>query len=222
MEDYDGKFYDFDGEEVDALEFLAENGCNYYRLRIWNEPTQSFDAGDYCDLSHTVEMAKRIKEADINYLLDFHYSDWWADPENQRVPESWKGMSDEEIVQALYNYTAEVLTTLAEEDAYPDMVQIGNEIGNGMLWDYGSTENPKMLAALINSGIKAVRDTMPEGQKTQIMIHTQTGGAVGTTEEFLNMLTDNGVTDYDIVGLSYYPYWHGTFADLKDNINNIY
>lgn len=222
VEDYGGKFYGFDGSEVDVIKFLAENGCNYYRLRIWNNPTASFDAGDYCNLEHTIEMAKRIKEAGISYLLDFHYSDWWADPENQTVPAAWQGMSEEELATAVYDYTAEVLTALAEENAYPDMVQIGNEIGNGMLWDYGSMEHPEALAKFLNSGIKAVRDTTPAGQETLIMIHVQTGGSVGATQNFFETIEANGVTDYDLVGLSYYPYWQGTFADMKANIDNIY
>lgn len=222
VEDYGGKFYGFDGSEVDVIKFLAENGCNYYRLRIWNNPTASFDAGDYCNLEHTIEMAKRIKEAGISYLLDFHYSDWWADPENQTVPAAWQGMSGEELATAVYDYTAEVLTALAEENAYPDMVQIGNEIGNGMLWDYGSMEHPETLAKFLNSGIKAVRDTTPAGQETLIMIHVQTGGSVGATQTFFETIEANGVTDYDLVGLSYYPYWQGTFADMKANIDNIY
>lgn len=222
VEDYGGKFYDFDGKEVDVIEFLTENGCNYYRLRIWNNPTMSFEAGDYCNLEHTVEMAKRIKESGAEYLLDFHYSDWWADPKNQTIPAAWQGMSEEELANAVYDYTKEVLNTLAEEDAYPDMVQIGNEIGNGMLWEYGSTDNPEALASFLNSGIKAVRETTPEGQETQIMIHVETGGAVQTTEDFFTLIEEHGVTDYDIVGLSYYPYWQGTFAEMKENVNNIY
>lgn len=222
VEDYGGKFYGFDGNEVDVIDFLAENGCNYYRLRIWNHPTASFDAGDYCNLEHTVKMAKRIKEAGVRYLLDFHYSDWWADPENQTVPADWQGMTKEEMITAVYDYTAEVLTALAEQDAYPDMVQIGNEIGNGMLWEYGSMEHPETLAEFLNSGIRAVRDTTPEGHEVQIMIHVQTGGSVGATQTFFETIEANGVTDYDLVGLSYYPYWQGTFADMRENIDNIY
>ena len=221
VENYGGIFYDFEGNQVDPVSFLMNNGCNYFRLRIWNNPTRSFDAGDYCNLEHTLTMAKRIKEAGGDYLLDFHYSDWWADPNSQTVPAAWQGMSEEELIQAVYDYTAEVLTALGEEDAYPDMVQIGNEIGNGMLWDYGSMDHPQTLAALLNSGISAVRNTEP-GEKTQIMIHVQDGGSVGATQSFFEMLEANGVTDYDIVGLSYYPYWHGTFADVKANIENIY
>lgn len=222
IEDNGGKFYDYEGNETDVITFLMENGCNYFRLRVWNNPTQSFDAGDYCNPEHTIEMAKRIKEAGGDYLLDFHYSDWWADPENQMIPIEWKGLTEEELIQAVYDFTAEVLGKLAEENAYPDMVQIGNEIGNGMLWDYGSIDNPETLAALLNSGISAVRDTTPDGQNTKIMIHTQDGGMVDKTDNFFTIMEENGVTDYDIVGLSYYPYWHGTFAQLKENIDNIY
>jgi arabinogalactan endo-1,4-beta-galactosidase len=222
VEDYGGKFYDFDGNEVDAIEFFLESGCNYFRLRIWNNPTESFDAGDYCDLEHTKVMAKRIKEAGGQYLLDFHYSDWWADPNSQSVPEAWKDLSDEELVQAVYDYTSEVLNALAEEDAYPDMVQIGNEIGNGMLWDYGSSDNPDGLAALLNSGISAVRDTTPDGEDTQIMIHVEYGGYSEPSQTFFQTIEAHGVTDYDIIGLSYYPYWHGTFAEVKQNIQNLY
>lgn len=222
VEDYGGVFYDFEGKETDVIEFLMDNGCNYFRLRVWNNPTKSFDAGDYCSPEHTLEMAKRIKKAGGSYLLDFHYSDWWADPKNQAVPEAWKGMDKEELIAAVYDFTSEMLKDLAKAGAYPDMVQIGNEIRNGMLWNYGTTDDPETLAALINSGIAAVRDTTPKGQETKIMIHVQDGGYVKETEEFFTMLEKNGVTDYDIVGLSYYPYWHGTFADLKENINNIY
>lgn len=222
VEDYGGKFYDFDGKEVDVVSFLMENGCNYFRLRIWNDPTLSFEAGDYCNKEHTLKLAKRIKEAGADYILDFHYSDWWADPENQTVPEKWKDMSQDEMIQAVYDYTFEVLSELANEDAYPDMVQIGNEIGNGMLWPYGSMDNPETLAAFLNSGIKAVRDTTPAGRDTKIMIHVQTGGSVGATEYFFQTIEENGVTDYDIVGLSYYPYWQGSFADMKENVDNIY
>lgn len=222
VEDYGGIFYDFEGKKTDPVAFLMENGCNYFRLRIWNNPTMSFDAGDYCDLEHTKEMAVRIKEAGGDYLLDFHYSDWWADPNNQTIPAEWASMSEDEIVQAVYDYTAEVLNTLAAEDAYPDMVQIGNEIGNGMLWSYGTTDHPDTLAAFLNSGIKAVRDTTPEGQETRIMIHVETGGSKGATETFFSMIEEHGVTDYDIVGLSYYPYWHGTFSEMRENVLNVY
>ncbi|MCM1058060.1 MAG: arabinogalactan endo-1,4-beta-galactosidase [Firmicutes bacterium] len=222
VEDYGGSFYDFEGKKTDPITFLMENGCNYFRLRIWNDPTMSFDAGDYCDLEHTKEMAARIKQAGGDYLLDFHYSDWWADPNNQTIPAEWASMSEEEMVQAVYDYTAEVLNTLAAEDAYPDMVQIGNEIGNGMLWSYGTTEHPDTLAAFLNSGIKAVRDTTPKGQETQIMIHVETGGSKGATEKFFSAIEEHGVTDYDVVGLSYYPYWHGTFSEMRENVINVY
>ena len=222
VEDLGGKFYDFDGNETDAIEFLMENGCNYFRLRVWNDPSKSYDKTDYCNPEHTVEMAKRIKEAGGRYLLDFHYSDWWADPQQQNIPSAWKDMSEDELLQAVYDFTKEVLLMLAEENAYPDMVQIGNEIGNGMLWDYGSIDNPDTLAKLLNSGIKAVRDTTPNGYDTKVMLHVEYGGSVDATEKFFDKMTESGVEDFDIIGLSYYPYWSGTLADLKNNIENTY
>lgn len=222
VEDYGGKFYDAKGREKDVLSILKESGFNYLRLRIWNEPTLSFDKGDYCDLEHTVEVAKRIKKEGMKYLLNFHYSDWWADPENQRIPKAWEDMNAEEMAAALYDYTCHVLKTLDEAGAYPDIIQIGNEIGNGMLWDVGRYAETENFTRFINSGIKAVRDTTPAGKDVQIMIHIEYGGSVDRSERFFDMITQNGVTDFDIIGLSYYPYWHGTVADLKDNINNLY
>ena len=222
VEDLGGKFYDFDGNETDAIEFLMENGCNYFRLRVWNDPSKSYDKTDYCNPEHTVEMAKRIKEAGGRYLLDFHYSDWWADPQQQNIPSAWKDMSEDELLQAVYDFTKEVLLMLAEENAYPDMVQIGNEIGNGMLWDYGSIDNPDTLAKLLNSGIKAVRDTTPKGYDTKVMLHVEYGGSVDATEKFFDKMKESGVEDFDIIGLSYYPYWSGTLEDLKSNIENAY
>ncbi|NLM09570.1 MAG: hypothetical protein GX213_02060 [Clostridiaceae bacterium] len=221
IEDYGGKFYDFNGKEKDALKILKENGVNYLRLRIWNEPTQSFDDGDYCDLEHTVQMAKRIKKEGFKLLINFHYSDWWADPRNQNKPKAWENKDVDELSEALYNYTKDSLETLIKADACPDMVQIGNEIGNGMLWEEGRAGNWENLARFINSGIKAIREITPEGKEIKIMIHIQDGGSVEFCENFFNSIRAHGVTDYDIIGLTYYPYWNGTFMDLKNNINNL-
>lgn len=221
VENYGGKFYDFNGKEKDALKILKENGVNYLRLRIWNEPTQSFDAGDYCNLDHTVQMAKRIKKEGFKLLINFHYSDWWADPRNQTKPRAWENMGVDEMAQALYSYTKDALEALIKADACPDMVQIGNEIGNGMLWEEGRAGNWENLAKFINSGIKAVREMTPEKEEIKIMIHIQDGGSAEFCENFFTSIQTHGVTDYDIIGLTYYPYWNGTFMDLKNNINNL-
>ena len=223
VEDTGGEFFDRDGNKInDILRYLKEDkDVNYVRLRIWNNPTTSFDAGDYCNKEHTIKMAQRIKQAGLKFLLDFHYSDTWADPSYQSKPEAWKDLSFSELKQAVYDYTSDVLNSLNAVGAYPDMVQVGNEISGGMLWEDGYIDNLDNLAELLNSGIAAVRDTTPINQETKIMIHLAEGGDKERFEYFFDNMIARGVTDFDVIGMSYYPYWHGTPQDLKNNMNNI-
>lgn len=223
VEDAGGEFFDGNGNKInDILQYLkADKDVNYVRLRIWNNPTTSFDAGDYCNKEHTIEMAQRIKQAGLKFLLDFHYSDTWADPSYQSKPEAWKNLNFSELKQAVYDYTADILNSLNTVGAYPDMVQVGNEISGGMLWEDGYIDNLDNLAELLNSGISAVRDTTPINQKTKIMIHLAEGGDKERFEYFFDNMIARGVTDFDVIGMSYYPYWHGTPQDLKNNMNNI-
>jgi arabinogalactan endo-1,4-beta-galactosidase len=166
-------------------------------------------------------MAQRVKQAGFGLLLDFHYSDWWADPATQTKPAAWKNLSYNSLVTAVYNYTANVLNALKAVNAYPDMVQIGNEISGGLLWDDGRIENGPGLAGLLNSGIKAVRDTTPSGKYTKIMIHVAEGGDKERFQYFFDLIEANGVTDYNVIGMSYYAFWHGTLQAAKNNMNNI-
>lgn len=223
VEDAGGEFFDGNGNKInDILQYLkTDKDVNYVRLRIWNNPTTSFDAGDYCNKEHTIEMAQRIKQAGLKFLLDFHYSDTWADPSYQSKPEAWKDLNFSELKQAVYDYTADILNSLNTVGAYPDMVQVGNEISGGMLWEDGYIDNLDNLAELLNSGISAVRDTTPINQKTKIMIHLAEGGDKERFEYFFDNMIARGVTDFDVIGMSYYPYWHGTPQDLKSNMNNI-
>ncbi len=216
-------FYDENGNAIqDILSYLAEQKqVNYVRLRVWNNPTTSFDAGDYCNPAHTVEMAKKIKAAGMKLLIDFHYSDSWADPASQTKPAAWQNLSYSQLVSAVYEYTTEVLNDLKEAGAYPDMVQIGNEISGGMLWPDGYIDNSSQLAELLNSGIRAVRDTTPQGSYTKIMIHLAEGGDQDRFQYFFDGIMENGVTDFDVIGMSYYAYWHGSLQQLKNNMNNI-
>ena len=223
VEDAGGQFYDENGKKItDILSYLKQDKeVNYVRLRIWNNPTTSFDAGDYCNAEHTIEMAQRIKQAGLKFLLDFHYSDTWADPSYQSKPAAWENLTFTELKQAMYDYTADILNRLKEVGAYPDMVQIGNEISGGMLWDDGYIDNLDNLAQLLNSGISAVRNATPSNQNTKIMIHLAEGGDQERFEYFFDNMIERGVTDFDIIGMSYYPYWHGTPQDLKNNMNNV-
>ena len=223
VEDAGGQFYDENGKKItDILSYLKQDKeVNYVRLRIWNNPTTSFDAGDYCNAEHTIEMAQRIKQAGLKFLLDFHYSDTWADPSYQSKPAAWENLTFTELKQAMYDYTADILNRLKEVGAYPDMVQIGNEISGGMLWDDGYIDNLDNLAQLLNSGISAVRNATPSNQNTKIMIHLAEGGDQERFEYFFDNMIERGVTDFDIIGMSYYPYWYGTPQDLKNNMNNV-
>ena len=213
-------YYDFNGKEVNLLDFAKEQGFNYGRLRIWNEPERVPESGGYCNLKDTLKMAKEIMQRGMGLLLDFHYSDWWADPGNQNLPLAWKELSEDELVEAVYDYTKKVMTALDENGTYPDMVQIGNEIRCGMMWPIGAISNWNGLARLINAGIKAVRDTQGE-RDTKIVIHLDQGGRYYYYEEWFDAAQAHGVTDFDIIGLSYYPFWHGTFNDLKNTMEKL-
>lgn len=221
MEDQGAKYYDLDGKEKGAIEILKAHGVNAIRLRIWNQPEKSFDRGDYCDLNGTLTMAKRVKAAGLKLLLDFHYSDFWADWNKQTIPKQWSGQGKDEIAGSVYTYTKEVLQAMEAAGAYPDMVQIGNEIGCGLLWDFGTLEHPENIALFLNQGIKAVRETDGDVHKTEVMIHLECGGDAPRTECFFQDLEKNGTTDYDVIGLSYYPYWAGGYEKLRENIRNL-
>lgn len=215
LENYGLALYNEDGQACDALELCGQNGVNSVRLRIWNEPQRVRESGGYCDLEHTAAMAKRIKAAGMHFLLDFHYSDFWADPGNQTKPAAWEGLDYGQLVQAVYDYTKEVLERLRAEGCLPDMVQVGNEIRSGMLFPDGEVPCYGNLAGLVNAGIRAVRDTDAE---VQVMIHLDQGGRYCYLREWFDAMFAAGMEEFDVLGLSYYPFWHGTFTDLKNTM----
>jgi len=229
-----GKYY-VNGVERDCLRILRDHGVNWIRLRIWNDPTdergQGLGGGNN-DLARTVEMAVRAKAMGLKFLLDFHYSDWWADPGKQNKPKAWEGLTSEELKQAVYDYTAEVIQRLAGAGAMPDMVQIGNEVNGGMIWPDGKTwtEGSEQIGGydgfvgLLKQGIQAVRDHDPNHDKpdkrARIIIHLADGGDNKLYRRVFDTLTDRNV-DFDIIGLSYYSYWHGTLDQLKNNMADV-
>ncbi len=234
IEDSGGKFT-LDGVEQDALSILKAHGVNWIRLRIWNDPTDATGAylgGGNNDLEKTVEIATRAKNMGFKFLLDFHYSDWWTDPGKQNIPKAWVGLRLEDLKKALYDYTVEVIQTLAQAGAMPDMVQLGNEVNGGMLWPLGATfpQGTEVIggydgfAELLKMASKAVRDTDPHNddpkQRTKIVIHVANGGDNALFRTVFDALTERGV-DYDVIGLSYYGYWHGALYQLKTNLKDI-
>lgn len=224
-----GKFYD-QGMEGDALEIMKNHGVNWIRLRIWNDPTDGNGkplGGGNNDLERTVEIATRAKSLGLKFLLNFHYSDWWADPGKQNMPKAWKDLDSEQLNQAVYDYTAEVIKTLADAGAMPDMVQIGNEVNSGMMWPAGKTwsEGNEIVggydgfAALLSQGIQAVRDNDPQKQ-IRIAIHLADGGNNDLYRTVFDELTERNV-DFDIIGLSYYSFWHGPLDRFINNMNDV-
>jgi len=208
------------GVEKDPILILKDHGINYIRLRIFNDP--STDSGyspkvGFCDLEHTLQMAKRVKAAGLKLLLDFHYSDYWADPGKQYKPAAWRNLSFLDLKQALYDYTKKVMQELKDQGTLPDMVQVGNEINHGIVWPDGSIANPDGLAQLINAGTAAVKFVQPA---TAMMLHVALGGQNHESVFFIDNMVKRGV-HFDVIGESYYPKWHGTLDDLRDNLADL-
>ncbi len=210
-----GAYYD-GGTRRDPLELMAEAGMNAVRLRIWHDPP-----GGFCNLERTLVMARRIRELGLHFLLDFHYSDGWADPSKQWKPRAWEGLDLSGLRGAVHRYTAEVLSALNAQGTPPDMVQVGNEVTPGMLWpegrvdgEYDTEEQWRAFAELLQAGAAAVRAVCPHAR---VMIHIDRGGDWETTRKFFERMGALGV-DYDVIGQSFYPWWHGTLDDLRRNL----
>lgn len=221
IEKLGGKFYD-KGEEKDLIDILKSYDTNYIRLRLWNDPKspdgKPYGAGN-TDYETTLRMAKRVKAAGLGFLLDFHYSDFWADPGKQRKPKAWESYNADQLEQAVYDFTREMMTNFINEGAVPDMVQVGNELSNGLLWPEGQVPNYGNIARFVSAGIRAVKETCPTAK---IMIHLDNGGNNALYREWFDQYINvNKGEDFDIIGLSYYPFWHGTLDDLANNMNDI-
>ncbi|HNZ70089.1 MAG: glycosyl hydrolase 53 family protein [Prolixibacteraceae bacterium] len=216
MEDQGRKLFD-NGVEKDGILLLRDHGFNTVRLRIFVNPgnEKGYSPGKgYCGLSHTLAMAKRVKEAGMELLLNFHYSDYWADPQQQNKPQAWASGNFGALKDSLAVHTARVLLALKLQGTMPAMVQVGNEINHGMLWPDGHIGNPDNLAALLRAGVEAVESVDPA---IPVMMHIALGGQHDESVFWLDNMIARGVR-FDIIGLSYYPRWHGTLDDLKANL----
>ena len=213
------KFSD-NGIPGDPMVIMKAHGFNYIRLRLFVNPAnpKGYSPGKgFCDLDHTLAMAKRIKAAGMKFLLDLHYSDYWADPQQQNEPAAWVGEDFAGVKKSLYDFTVKAMTALKDQGTTPDMVQVGNEINHGMVWPDGEINNLDTLAQFIYSGVQGVRAVSPS---TIIMLHIALGGQNAEARFFVdNMLARN--VPFDVIGLSYYPKWHGTPEDLKNNMADL-
>ena len=214
------KYYNFDGEEQDVFMTLAQAGVNYIRLRVWNDPYDENGngyGGGNNDVATAITLGQRATQYGMKVCIDFHYSDFWADPKKQCVPKAWEGMEIEEKSDALYNFTLENLTQILDAGVDVGMVQVGNEINNGMCGETDASNVRKLLA----SGSKAVRDAATaSGKDILVDVHYTNIDDMQKLDTLLTGLQVKEI-DYDIVGLAFYPYWHGTMDDLKNAIIHI-
>ena len=204
------------GKVGDALEILSHRGLNYIRLRVWVDPADGFPTKE-----RVLPMAKRAKDLGMGVLIDFHYSDFWADPGRQDKPAAWASYDLEQLNTAVYEHTYDVCSALVAQGTPPDIIQIGNEINGGMLWPEGALATYGWqfdeLAELLKHGVRAVSDCSPE---TKIMLHLAEAGNYGLLEWWYGSVIDQGVP-FDIMGLSYYPFWHGSLENLQSTLNSI-
>ena len=214
------KYYNFEGEEQDVFMTLAQAGVNYIRLRVWNDPYDENGngyGGGNNDVATAIALGQRATEYGMKVCIDFHYSDFWADPKKQFAPKAWEGMDIEEKSDALYNFTLESLTQILDAGVDVGMVQIGNEINNGMSGETDVANVRKLLTA----GSKAVREVAANsGKEILVAVHYTNIDDMKKLDTLLTGLQVKEI-DYDIVGLSFYPYWHGTMEDLKNAIAHI-
>ena len=204
------KYYDFEGNEEDLLKILAENGINYIRVRVWNDP---FDengngyGGGNCTIDTALEIGKRATKYGMKLLVDFHYSDFWADPGKQMVPKAWKGMTIDEKEEAVYQYTKESLQKLKDAGVAVGMVQIGNETNGNICGEI----NWDKMCRIFSAGSRAVREVLPEAK---VALHFTNPESEGRYRGYAENLSQRQV-DYDVFASSYYPFWHGSLENLQ-------
>ncbi len=218
VENAGGVFYDADGNEADIFELMASYGINYVRIRLWNNPYDedgnSFGGGGN-DLATDLEIAKRAVAAGMLICMFFHYSDFLAYPSKQRVPREWADYSYEELRQVIYEYTYEVLKQFEEAGCLPSMVQTGNEINNGMLWPNGSSAT--WQAVYFAAAASAVKEVSAD---IKTVLHLANGASYSVISGVLDQYITLGV-DFDVIGLSYYSYWHGSIAEFQDCVEQL-
>lgn len=230
------EFYNFNDEQRDAFALVKELGMNAVRLRVWVDPSKH---GNWCDLEDNIVKGQRAKEQGLDIMVDFHYSDWWADPAKQNIPAAWDGHDFETMKQDLREHTLTVLRRFKDEGLTPRWVQVGNETSNGMLWsvetdpetgweikdENGRTtithsmghveRNPEQYAGFFKAGAEVVKEVFPEAK---VIVHLDNGYDKDLYTRNLNVLKAGGC-EWDIVGMSLYPYWaHSTDTTLTAQI----
>jgi len=213
-EDRGKVFKDATNNALPGLKILRNHGYNWIRLRIFVEPVRP---GLPNNLAYTLAAAKDAKKLGYKFLLDFHYACSWADPGKQPTPAQWQNLSHRERVQAVFEYTRETIGAFREAGLLPDMVQIGNEITHGILWPDGKLPNWGNFADYLRAGINGVEAGRGTGRPPRILLHFADDGQIASTKYFFDKINSYDIP-YDVIGFSYYPWWHGTIADLRTNL----
>ncbi len=219
-----GKYYNAAGQEQDLFEILADAGVTCVRIRLWVDPYDLEGnpyGGGTNDLDTALKIGYAAKQAGLDICLDFHYSDFWADPSQQQIPKAWTGFTWEQLVTEIYDYTKTTLEAFQALGILPEMVQIGNEINNGMIWEWGRLNALPLqltrLSTLLSEANRACKDV---SQDIKTIIHLAEGGTYSRFQEFFDKMASKNV-NYDIIGLSYYSYWHGTIEEVQDTMDRI-
>lgn len=223
----DNAKYFSNGMEIDPLKEFRNNGVSLMRIRVWNDPSENGKPylGGTNSLENDLLLIKEFKKYGYSYMIDFHYSDFWVDPGKQTLPKAWKDLSFEELKEAVYTFTKESLKKIKELDVDVPYVQIGNEVTNGFMWPHGQLietkegprENYEKFTELLKVGIKAAKEVLPE---VKVIVHLERSNDAKVYQELFDKLEHYKV-NYDAIGMSYYPYWHGSFAELFNNIKNL-
>lgn len=210
-----GKVFKDGTNALPGLQIFHNHSYNWIRLRIFVEPVGGNLPND---LAYTLAMAKDAKKFGYKFLLDFHYANSWADPGKQPVPEAWKDLPHTERVKKVFEYTRDTIAAFRDTGVLPDMVQVGNEVTHGMMWPDGKLpEHWDNFADYIRAGIKGVDAGCGKSPRPKIMIHIDQGGSIAKTKFFFDKLNSYKIS-YDVIGFSYYPWWHGSLMDLRENL----
>ena len=202
------------GKVKPGLQIFKNHGYNWIRLRLFHTPSNAKWKLPN-DLQYTIDFAKQAHKLGYKFLLDFHYSDTWADPAKQFIPKDWENLLHEDLVKALFEYTRNCISAFREAGVLPDMVQIGNEITNGMLWPDGKLpENWENFTELIQAGIQGVKEGSGNKPQPKIMIQIEKVGDLDRTKYFFDNLFERGI-DCNVIAQSYYPWWHGSLLDMR-------
>ena len=214
------KFYDYDGNEADVFKTLAENGVNTVRIRVWNDPFNADKkgyGGGNNDINAAIEMGKRVTKYGMGAYIDFHYSDFWADPGKQQAPKAWKDFTVAQKETAIYDFTKDSLNKLKAANVNVTMVQVGNETTSGMAGVYYKSDGWDKVAKLFNAGSRAVREVYTDAK---VVVHFTNPEIAGHYANLAKQLNNNNV-DYDVFASSWYPFWHGTLDNLKNVLSNV-